>query len=288
MDPAAAAGDRLMAAPDAQAAVDAFFDNDAPNWQGIYEQVDIFSVIHQHRQRLALDWVKSLRLSPGGRVLEVGCGAGLLAAAMAESGLDVVATDSTQAMLDLARRNAERCGVHVSLRRLDVHHLDDGAPGYDLVVALGVIPWLHSPEIALAEMSRVLRPGGYLIANADNSARLQSLIDPLFSPPLARPRQVGRWIINRGRSRRAAGMPPTVRHSARQFDQLLSRAGLARISGISFGFGPFTFWGRRVLGEPASVRLHRRLQAMADRGAPVLRSTGAQYIVLARKGALPA
>jgi ubiquinone/menaquinone biosynthesis C-methylase UbiE len=277
-----------MAASDAQAAIDAFFDNDAPNWQGIYEQADIFSVIHQHRYRLALGWVSSLPLTPGSRVFEVGCGAGLLAVAMAKIGLDVVATDSTPAMLELARANAESSGVHVSLRRLDVHHLDDGAQGYDLVVALGVIPWLHSPEIALAEMSRVLRPGGYMIVNADNSARLQSLVDPLVSPPLASSRRAVRWVLKRGRARREPGMPPTVRHSRREFDHLLARAGLARIRGVTFGFGPFTFLGRRFLGEPASVRLHQNLQAMADRGVPVLRSTGAQYIVLARKGALPA
>lgn len=278
----------MTTATDPQAAVDAFFDGDAPNWQGIYEHADIFSLIHQHRHHLALDWVKSLRLNPGSRVLEVGCGAGLLAVAMARGGLDVTATDSTPAMLDLARVNAAKAGVRVSVERRDVHHLDGGPEGYDMVVALGVIPWLHSPELALAEMSRVLRPGGHVIVNADNSARLQTLIDPLVSPALALPRRAARWVLTRGRGRRGAAMPPTVRHSARQFDRLLAREGLAKIRGVTFGFGPFTFLGRRFLGEPASVRLHRNLQAMADRGTPVLRSTGAQYIVLAQKGALRA
>lgn len=277
-----------MAAPDAQSAVDVFFKNDAANWQAIYEQTDIFGVIYQHRHRLALDWVQRLGLAPGSRVLEVGCGAGLLAVAMATSGFNVVATDSTQAMLELARANAERAGVHVSLAKLDVHRLVDVAQGYDLVVALGVIPWLHSPEIALAEMSRVLRPGGHVIVSADNSARLQSLIDPLLSPQLVPARKAAKWILQRGRGRPRAATPLFVKHSTRQFDLLLAGAGFEKIRGLTFGFGPFTFFGRRLLRDKASLRVHQRLQAMADRGVPLVRLTGAQYIVLAQKGALQA
>ena len=276
----------VNAAAGTQAAVDAFFDRDAPNWQTIYGQADIFSVIHQHRQRIALDWVNSLPLMPGSRVLEIGCGAGLLSVALARNGFDVVAADSTPAMLELARMNAERAGVRVALRQLDVHHLEDEAAGYELIVALGVIPWLHSPEVALAGMSTSLRPDGHLIVNCDNRARLQHLIDPLVSPPLAPARRAARRLLNRGERRMVAAMPPTITHWPRQFDRLLARTGLAKIRSLSFGFGPFTLLGRRLLAEPGSVRLHSRLQALADRGVMGLRSTGAQYIVLARGAGL--
>jgi hypothetical protein len=48
------------------------------------------------------------------------------------------------------------------------------------------------------------------------------------------------------------------------------------------GFGPFTFMGRHVCPESVGVPLHLRLQRRADRGWPVLRSTGSQQLVLAR------
>lgn len=271
-----------MAASEAQAAVDAFFDRDAPHWQSIYGQADIFSVIHQRRQRLAFDWIKSLALAPGAAVLEVGCGAGLLAVALARAGFAVTASDSTTSMLELAATNAARSGVDVRLVKLDVHRIDAAAGDFDVVVALGVVPWLHSPEVALAEMARVVRPGGHVVVNADNSARLASWLDPLYSPPLAPMRRAARRILGRHGATRAS-MPPTVRHSRRGFDAALRQVGLSKVRGQTFGFGPFTVLGRRVLDERAAVRLDGRLQALAGRGLPVLRATGAQYMVLARK-----
>jgi ubiquinone/menaquinone biosynthesis C-methylase UbiE len=269
---------------DPQAAVDAFFGQDAPNWEAIYERRDVFSVIHQHRQQIALDWVRNLDLSPGTRVLEIGCGAGLLSVQLARRGYEVESVDSTSAMVDLARRNAGMAGVHLDVAQADAHNLEGRSDGaYRLVLALGVIPWLHSPELALAEMSRVLEPGGHLIVNADNRARLHHLIDPLLSPALGPARDAARWLLNRRpRSQATLG---TVLHWPGQFDDMLAGQHLHKVRALTFGFGPFSLMGHRPFSEARSVRLHLKLQSLADRGLPWLRSTGAQYIVLAQKEA---
>jgi ubiquinone/menaquinone biosynthesis C-methylase UbiE len=268
---------------DAQAAVDAFFDQDAPNWQAIYRRRDVFSVIHQHRQQIALDWVERLHLSSTTRVLEIGCGAGLVSVELARRGFEVESVDSTSAMVDLARRNAKAAGVRLAVGQADAHHLDgrpDGA--YSLVLALGVIPWLHSPELAVAEMSRVLAHGGHVIVNADNRARLNHLFDPLLTPALGPARGAARWLLKAGAPRPQAS-PSNLLHWPRQFDALLARHHLHKIHSLTFGFGPFSLMGRTIVPDAHSVRLHLQLQSLADRGVPGLRSTGAQYIVHAYK-----
>jgi hypothetical protein len=63
----------------------------------------------------------------------------------------------------------------------------------------------------------------------------------------------------------------------------VANAGLTVTRSKAIGFGPFSLFGRHLLPETVAVRVHRRLQALADRGTPVLRSTGAQHIVLARR-----
>jgi 2-polyprenyl-3-methyl-5-hydroxy-6-metoxy-1,4-benzoquinol methylase len=268
---------------EAQAAVDAFFDRDAPNWEAIYERRDVFSVIHQHRHQTALDWVQNLQLVPAARILEVGCGAGLLSVQLARRGFEVESVDSTAAMVDLARQNAVRAGVHVTVSQADAHSLESHSSGaYTLVLALGVIPWLHSPEVAVAEMSRVLASGGHLIVNADNRARLNHLIDPLLNPALSPAVRAARTLRNLRRPHLDA-MPANGLHWPRQFDALLTRHNLHKIRAQTFGFGPFSLMGRRFVSEAGSVRLHFQLQSLADRRIPWLRSTGAQYIVLARK-----
>jgi 2-polyprenyl-3-methyl-5-hydroxy-6-metoxy-1,4-benzoquinol methylase len=275
---------RFVHDADAQAAVDAFFDRDAPNWEAIYRRHDVFSLIHQHRRQIALDWVQNLHLSPATPVLEIGCGAGLLSVELARSGFEVHSVDSTNAMVDLARLNAIKAGVHMAVAQADAHRLEGRADGaYGLVLALGVVPWLHSPELALAEMSRVLAPGGHLIVNADNRARLNHLLDPLLNPVLGLARTAARSMLIRRRPR-SEPTPANLMHWPRRFDALLARHSLHKVRGLTFGFGPFSFMGRKVVSEARSVRLHLKLQSLADRGFPWLRSTGAQYIVLARKG----
>ncbi len=72
-----------------------------------------------------------------------------MAAALARRGLVVYATDAVTAMLDLTRTRAAESGVSrlVEARKSDVHTLDFEDATFDLVIALGVIPWVHSPAM---------------------------------------------------------------------------------------------------------------------------------------------
>src|SRR5262249_36593088 len=136
------------------------------------------------RHSMALRWVQDLDLRPNARILEVGCGAGLLTVALALNGYIVDAVDSTDAMLQMTRQTATRHGVEdlVRIQSADVHALPFHQHTFDLVIALGVIPWSHSEHLALREMQRVLKPGGHFLVTADNNARLDRLLDPLSSP----------------------------------------------------------------------------------------------------------
>src|SRR5207249_464504 len=83
------------------------------------------------------------------------------AVALARLGVRVDAIDPVEAMVSMVRDQAAREGVgdRVHAVRGDVHALEAEAGAYDLVLALGVIAWLHSPAQGMAEMARVLRPG---------------------------------------------------------------------------------------------------------------------------------
>jgi ubiquinone/menaquinone biosynthesis C-methylase UbiE len=260
-----------------QTATTDHFQRDAPFWQEVYAQNDVFAVIHRERARRAAEEIARLGLESGSHVLEIGCGAGLLAVHLALRGLVVDATDPTPAMLELTRENAARAGVGANLRTdlADAHALAYASSTFDVVLAMGVLPWLHDPQVALGEMARVLRRGGFLVANIDNRARLSHLVDPLFNPLL----QPLRRALGHGRRERAAATATWPRH----FERDLARAGLERVRRFSFGFGPFTLLGRPVVSGEAAVAVHRGLQRLSDARIPVLRWTGAQYMVVARK-----
>ena len=66
-------------------------------------------------------------------------------------------------------------------------------------------------------------------------------------------------------------------------DLALTKAKLTKVKGTTFGFGPFTFLGRRFLPKFFDIMLHSQMQRLADRHVPGFHSTGSQYLVLARK-----
>ena len=129
----------------------------------------------------------------------------------------------------------------------------------------------------MREMVRVLRPHGYLIVTIDNRLRMSHVVHPF-----AWARLVGIRIPDCLRFWKRLEVPLTTSCSVSEFDARLPEFRLEKIRGTTLGFGPFWLLNR-LLPQAFGVKLHRALQGLADRGVPVLRSAGAQYITLSRK-----
>lgn len=100
----------------------------------------------------------------GGRdVLDVGCGDGAYALAAARAGGHVTGLDRSAAAVDAARRKVEAQGLVVDLRIGDATALPFPADRFDVVLAVTVLCFVEQPPQAVAEMARVLRPGGVLV-----------------------------------------------------------------------------------------------------------------------------
>jgi ubiquinone/menaquinone biosynthesis C-methylase UbiE len=273
--------------PGQQKQVDAYFQSQSFYWEDIYASKDVYAQIHQERHAMALTWIDDLPLAPGTtRVLEIGCVAGLMSLELAMRGFRVQAIDSTEAMLEQASKHAHEAGVTdlLSLSSGDACNLAFAEDTFDLVIALGVLPWLGQPELAIREMARVTKPGGYALFTADNRLRLNALLDPWLNPALV---PLKRWVktaLDRAGLRHWSMKDVGATfHSRRFIDQTLMRAGLEKTRDKTLGFGPFTIFRQPIVPDAVGIKLHRRLQALADRETPGLRTTGAHYLVLTSK-----
>ena len=265
--------------PGVQKNVNAHFDTNAAYWDDVYRDDDLQSVIYQQRQAAVLEYVDAAGLSPGSSVLEIGCGAGHLTVRLAQRKLKVDAVDSSPGMVELASQQAADAGFadDVSVSQADVHALPFKSDQFDLVVAVGVVPWLHSPGEAVAEMARVLRPGGELVLTADNAARLISFTDPrglLALTPL-------RGVYHRLRNR--SGEAVSRLHFPSRVSGFVSEAGLTPLAHRTVGFGPLSVLGLPLLSDARAVAVNRRLQRLADAGVPGARGTGWHYLLRAVK-----
>jgi ubiquinone/menaquinone biosynthesis C-methylase UbiE len=170
----------------------------------------------------------------------------------------------------------------VRLRVGDAHELPFESNNFDFAIALGVLPYLHTPGVALSEMARVLKPRGHIVVSSDNLLRLNHVLDPRYTPVLAPLRQVVKEVLVR------LGHPPRAlqarRLTSNSLRRLMGDAGLDVVNRQTLGFGPFSFLGWQLIPDQLGLRLHRRLQLAADRGVPILAAAGAQVLVLARRG----
>jgi SAM-dependent methyltransferase len=104
------------------------------------------------------------RLAPGERVLDIACGTGLVTLAAAEavgrSG-EVVGVDLSGGMVDAARERAgTRGATNARFARMDAERLALPDAAFDVALCSLGLMYLADPEVGLAEMLRVLRPGG--------------------------------------------------------------------------------------------------------------------------------
>ena len=106
--------------------------------------------------------VRFAGVSAGMKLLDVGCGTGVVAVTAARSGAEVEAIDLTPPLLDRARENCRIAGVSVSLREGDVEELPFANGQFDVVLSQFAHMFAPRPEMAVAEMLRVLKPGGII------------------------------------------------------------------------------------------------------------------------------
>jgi 2-polyprenyl-3-methyl-5-hydroxy-6-metoxy-1,4-benzoquinol methylase len=261
-----------------QEKVNAYFQSVSSHWNNVYTSKSVYAEVIRARHTAVLDWIDGLTLAPGSQILEIGCGAGFMSIALAERGFCVQAIDVSKAMVQQARQNAAERGVAhlLTVEVSDVYSLAFEGGSFDLVIAVGVFPWLAETELALREMARVTKAGGHILLTAANRIGLPYLLDPQLNPGLVPLRRRVKTVLGRlgFRVGLPEQLPKMIYHSRHYIDEALVRTGLLKIKDKTLGFGPFTLFCCTVLPNQLGIMLNQRLQRLADRNVPVVRSVG--------------
>ncbi len=113
----------------------------------------------------AAQLVRHAGVKAGQRVLDVGCGTGVVTITAARLGARVVGLDLTPALLARARENAAIAGVAVDWHEGDAEQLPFPDASFDVVVSQFGHIFAPRPDVTIAEMLRVLAPGGTIAFN---------------------------------------------------------------------------------------------------------------------------
>jgi len=153
---------------------------------------------------LGLDLVRLLDPQPGERVLDLGCGTGRLAAAIAAAGAEVVAIDSDAAMIERARAQFPTLQFpSLRFQQADGERLDQdrerwGGP-FDAVYSNAALHWMTRPQAVLHGVAGLLRPGGRFVAElgaAGNIATVEAALrSALAEAGVPRAEQPAPWYF---------------------------------------------------------------------------------------------
>lgn len=190
---------------------------------------------------IRLEYVKQRASLRGARVLDLGCGGGLLSEAMAGEGADVVAIDLAPDVLQVARLHALESGARVDYREIGAEALAAAEPGsFDVITCMEMLEHVPDPAAILAACATLLKPGGALFASTINRSPKAFALAIVGAEYLLRllprgthryaqfirPSELAAWL-------RAAGL---ALHDVRGlgYDPILRRARLSPDTGVNY------------------------------------------------------
>jgi 2-polyprenyl-6-hydroxyphenyl methylase/3-demethylubiquinone-9 3-methyltransferase len=159
-DRAAAAGENADAAEIAK------FQALATRW---WDPSSEFRPLHQINP-LRLGWIEGLAGSLAGRdAIDVGCGGGILAEAMAAKGARVTGIDLADKALRVAELHGLESGVAVRYEKIAAEAMAEREPGsFDVVTCMEMLEHVPDPASTIAACARMARPGGWLFFSTLN------------------------------------------------------------------------------------------------------------------------
>jgi 2-polyprenyl-6-hydroxyphenyl methylase/3-demethylubiquinone-9 3-methyltransferase len=141
------------------------FERLAARW---WDPTSEFRPLHEINP-LRLDWIDTRARLAGKTVLDVGCGGGILAEAMAARGARVTGIDLGDAPLAVARLHLKESGQQVEYRKIAAEDLAREQPGvFDVVTCMEMLEHVPDPASTVAACAQLVKPGGQVFFSTLN------------------------------------------------------------------------------------------------------------------------
>lgn len=141
------------------------FESVADKW---WDKSGEFKPLHEINP-LRLDYINERSVLAKKRILDVGCGGGILSEGLAQRGADVTGIDLAEANLVTARQHAQENGLQINYQNIAVEELAAEQPGsFDIVTCLEMLEHVPDPASIVQACATLVKPGGHLFFSTIN------------------------------------------------------------------------------------------------------------------------
>ena len=183
--------------------------------------------------------VKTPEPFKGLRILDIGCGGGLLSEPMARLGADVVGADAAERNIPVAQVHAQQSGLEIDYRHTTAEAMAEAGEQFDVVLNMEVVEHVASPIDYLTACQQLLRPGGLHICSTINRNPKS------FMMAIVGAEHVMRWLP-KGTHEWSKFITPD------ELFDLLDQAGLDPVDRKGFVFNPIA-WTWKLSDRDLSV-----------------------------------
>ena len=118
---------------------------------------------------LRLEWIDQHARLSGKKVLDIGCGGGILSESMAQRGAEVTGIDLSEKALGVARLHLLESGNRVDYRNISAEALAEQVPAtYDIVTCMEMLEHVPSPASIISACAALVKPGGHVFFSTLN------------------------------------------------------------------------------------------------------------------------
>ena len=175
--------------------------------------------------------LRDARPFEGIRLLDIGCGGGLLCEPMARLGADVVGIDAAAGNIPVAALHAEQSGLEIDYRATTAEALAEAGEQFDVVMTLEVIEHVADPQAFLTAAAALLKPGGFHLCSTLNRSPKS------YALAIIGAEHIMRWLP-KGTHEWSKFITPD------ELYEMLSKAGLDPVDRTGFVFNPVSWsWG---------------------------------------------